>query len=143
MRVAKVVITLGAVLLIVGGFFTYAYLNPSGHDPTRTVILDVSPGRNYHQVARELESAGVLTDARKFLVLVKLMGQSQKLRVGEYELEHRQPPLQVLEKITSGKSLQRRFTIPEGYNIYEVAEQIAFQCFHVFTHQFRGPVTLL
>ncbi len=121
MRKAGLIATLLAVMVVGAGVYGLSYLNPTGHNPSQTVVLDVSPGRTYHQVARELTEKGVLTDARKFLLLVKLMGKSQALRVGEYQLEHRQPPLQVLNVITSGKGIQRQFTIPEGYNIYETA----------------------
>ena len=68
-------------------FVVVPFMAPPQHDPDDVIIIDVSPGKSFRQVARELESERVLTDMRKFLVLVRILGRSHDLKVGEYRLE--------------------------------------------------------
>jgi UPF0755 protein len=122
MRVLNFLVAIAVLIVVLMGALGYLYLNPLDHDPNVKVVVDVAPGKSYSQVIQELVDKDVLTSAQKFRLLIKLLGRSQHLKVGEYELEYHQPPIKVLEVITSGKSLLRQITIPEGYNMYEVAD---------------------
>lgn len=121
MRLLKPLIFLAVLGAALFALYGYSFLNPPGHDPGRQVLVDVPPGTSYRQLAATLEEKGVVSSAQRFLLVVKLLGRSQALKVGEYQLEHRQPLLEILSVVTSGKSVPHRVTIPEGYNIYEIA----------------------
>jgi UPF0755 protein len=85
-------------------------------------VFEVTPGASFARVASELEQRGFVTSAFKFKIYAKLTGKTGQIRVGEYELSKQMSPNQILSKISSGISIQRTFTIPEGQNMYDVAE---------------------
>ena len=84
-------------------------------------IIDVSPGRNFSQVSRELQDKGLIHHAVLLKILVKLYG-SPFLKIGEYELS---PDLSVWEqfqKLKKGDFYYGKVTFPEGTNHYEIAQ---------------------
>ncbi|PWU13658.1 MAG: endolytic transglycosylase MltG [Bdellovibrio sp.] len=97
------------------------FLNTSPSGSAEGFIYEVKPGKNLHQVARELENLGVVKGATWFLVMAKISGQSNGLKVGEYQLSRNLRPMEVLQIITSGKSVGRNFTIAEGLNLFEIS----------------------
>lgn len=75
-------------------------------------------------VAKELESQDLIKNAQLFNIYARLTGLRAKIKVGEYALTTQMRPSEILNVLVSGKSIFRPFTIPEGYNIFEIAELI-------------------
>lgn len=73
-------------------------------------------------VARDLYKKGLVTSERRFAWLVRMTGNAKKIRVGEYRLSTSMEPMDVIEVITSGKSIDYPITFKEGINIYEIGE---------------------
>lgn len=94
--------------------------NPAGTDKQK-VRFEVEPGSSFSKVAQHLEQKKLITDSFKFKIYAKFKGDLTNIRVGEYELSPVMTPGKILQIISSGKSIQRTFTIPEGENIYEIA----------------------
>lgn len=112
---------------VVGIFISWqgiSFLNTPASEDKQEVIVDISPGKSFYGVARDLESRGLITDLFKFKVLVKLFYSGTPIKVGEYKLTTNMRPLEVLNIITSGQSITYPLTIPEGHNIYEIREQL-------------------
>lgn len=113
------------LLLAAGGFSAFVALkytqSPASKD-SREVIYEVTPGKSFSVVSSELQSSGVINNARLFYFYARIKGERGNLRVGEYALNTNMVPGEVLATITSGKSRTRPFLIPEGFNIFEIAE---------------------
>lgn len=103
-------------------FFTYQFIGEGPSDDTTEVVFDVEPGHTMTTVAHRLEEQKIIKNSWLFSKWARLKGQSQKLKRGEYSLHRAMTPNQVLAVITSGKSKVRSLTIPEGKNIFEIAE---------------------
>lgn len=86
-----------------------------------TVIVEIPKGAGMMTIARLLEEKGVVKSARGFAALAKVKGVSKKLQAGEYKFDIGTPYEKVLDRMLKGKVLLRQFTIPEGYNIYQIA----------------------
>lgn len=99
-----------------------SFLNSPASDKKEEVIFEVAPGQTLRQVAQDLEKRGVIRRSMAFLIMARLNGQSNRLKVGEYLLNKNMRPNDVLETITSGHSVGRNFTVAEGLNIFEIAE---------------------
>ncbi|MGE0761839.1 MAG: endolytic transglycosylase MltG [Bdellovibrionales bacterium] len=92
---------------------------PTGQGEER--IFEVLPGEGFYRVASRVEQEGLVTSALKFKILAKLSGQADSLRVGEYAVRTDLRPIELLSILSSGKSIERQITFPEGYNIYDIA----------------------
>ena len=73
------------------------------------------------KIGHILASKKVISDDRRFSLLVMLTGAAQKLRAGEYRFEAGMRPLAVIELLKKGKVLYRPITIPEGTDMAKIA----------------------
>ena len=111
-----------ACLLIVYLYWTFIFSKPSL--APKEVVYEVTPQKSFMSIAKELESQDLIKNAQFFNVYARLTRQRSKIKVGEYALNTQMRPSEILSTLVSGKSIFRPFTIPEGYNIFEIAELI-------------------
>lgn len=71
-------------------------------------------------IAERLAEAGVVDDARAFHIAALVTGKNARLRAGEYAFEPGTSLREALELLESGKTVIRRFTVPEGRTAAEV-----------------------
>ncbi|HAG91639.1 MAG TPA: endolytic transglycosylase MltG [Bdellovibrionales bacterium] len=96
---------------------------PSGSvQVPETQVLDVPKGSTFRSVAKKLADQNIISNPRAFLLYLKLKGESQGLKVGEYEIQSGLHLKDLLGILTSGKSKQYAITFPEGSNIFEMAD---------------------
>ncbi|WP_374076776.1 endolytic transglycosylase MltG [Bdellovibrio bacteriovorus] len=127
MKKTLLVLTVAVVALLVaigGGvaYLGYSFLNTRPSDVAQDVVYEVTPGKGFNSIASELEEKGLLKNAFFFSMYARVKGDRSKLKVGEYLLRTNMTPKEVLETITSGKSVARSFTVSEGLSIYEIAD---------------------
>jgi len=91
------------------------------------VIVYIPPDTGFKKIETILISHGVIEPDPRFPVIARFMGVSNKLKAGEYRFKAGQTPYQVLRALESGSTLQRPLTIPEGENIYQIADIITAQ----------------
>jgi UPF0755 protein len=104
------------------GFFSYQFLGLGPSDDATEILFDVAPGQTMGTVSANLESQKLIKNSWLFSKYSRLKGANTKLKKGEYALNQTMTPNQVLEVITSGKSVMRSLTIPEGKNIFDIAD---------------------
>jgi UPF0755 protein len=92
----------------------YLPVQPPG---TRYVLL--RSGWSSRHIALELQSAGVIRSARAFLLLHYALASS--LKAGEYRFDQPATARQVHSRIARGDIYVHTITIPEGYNLYDIA----------------------
>lgn len=125
----KYVITF--ILLFVFGVFVKAALFlmlPYGSSAEEGVFW-VRPGDSFNRVAQKLEEQDYISSALELKILAKVLGKTTSLKQGEYRMKGGMRPLSILNLLSSGRSIEYSVTIPEGYNIYEVAEIFSSQGF--------------
>jgi len=54
--------------------------------------------------------------------MTRLRGDAHRLQAGEYRFSDNMTPDKILNKIVSGDVDYRKFTLPEGYSVYQAAE---------------------
>ncbi|MEK7846398.1 MAG: endolytic transglycosylase MltG, partial [Nitrospinota bacterium] len=101
-------------------------------------VIYIPKGSNLKTVSSILKNEGIISNSTIFNLLVRYKLVEGGLRAGEYELSPDMTPLQVLDKILSGKVYQYPVTIPEGYNIFEIASLL-----HQKELADRGKIILL
>lgn len=91
----------------------------NGH---RVYGLTVPRGAGLASVAVELEHQGIIRSALHLRLLARLRGLDRAMQVGDYRLTDDMSPTQILEKMARGETDARRFTLPEGYSMFQAAE---------------------
>ena len=87
--------------------------------------VDIATGTALPQVAAQLEQAGVIGDARRFVQLARWREAAQKIRAGSYQFSKAATPVEVLDRLVAGDVIKIRITIPEGFTLREIAARVA------------------
>jgi UPF0755 protein len=88
-------------------------------------LLEIAPGARMKEVALQLESAGVITDARRFEWLARRLRRDRQIKTGEYGFAGPLLPEKVLETIALGRVKLHHCTIPEGLRVEEISALLA------------------
>lgn len=85
----------------------------------------IPPGASLAGIQAILVENGVISPGRLFYYLARISRLSQRLQAGEYLFTPGQTPYQILRILAAGATVRRSVTIPEGANIYQVADILA------------------
>jgi UPF0755 protein len=98
------------------GFAIYA---PAG--PHAEMFLDIPPGTASTQIAAQLKSHGLIWSRFAFSVMHLVKGGT--LKAGEYRFDHPARMSEVYARLERGDVYTRALTIPEGSNIFDIAQR--------------------
>lgn len=84
------------------------------------VTFTVDAGASGGEIADTLEETGVVSDRRRFEVLLHLTGGSSDLKAGCYVFAEDTPAAEVVLRLRSGLTSLRSVPIPEGRRVEEV-----------------------
>ena len=107
-------------LLIALSVFLYLSTPPSSIKIYK--IVDIQPGATATKVVELLKQKGIIKGTRWFSMLVRYCQATKKIKPGEYYLNTAMLPLDVLDKLVKGKVIEYSITIPEGYDMYQIAD---------------------
>lgn len=122
LRLILVVLVLGVIVAGGVGYTAYNFLTKPVSDSTETAVFEVRPGESFKTISNRLEQEGLVSSARMLQLYGRFMNVGSKVRVGEYAVAKNSTPAEVLSVITSGKSIEYSVAVPEGYNIFEIAD---------------------
>ncbi|MFP7753515.1 endolytic transglycosylase MltG [Thermodesulfobacteriota bacterium B35] len=109
--------------LVAGGWFWSWAHTPLSYD-TATVIR-IPRGSGVRRITTLLAGAGILDDDLRFPLLARLTGLGGRLRAGEFRLPPGLSPLALLHLLERGEVVRHRVTVPEGWNVRQVASFLA------------------
>lgn len=111
-----------SLLLLLGWYLACTFLAPG----RGSIVRDVSfpAGSGIKKLATELKQDGVIRSAWHFILLARLRGQAHRLKAGDYRFTDAMTPGDILRKLVAGDVDYRRFTLPEGYSVYQAAEML-------------------
>jgi UPF0755 protein len=120
MLFASLIVTVWVLL----AWFYYQASSPVNED-TQTVLIKIEPGMTLKQVSVLLKKENLIKNSAVFRVIAVLQKKQNQIMVGEYEISSSMIPLDILQRVTSGKTVLHPITIPEGYRITEIADLLA------------------
>ncbi len=136
MKLWRVVLVL-VVLAVAAG--AYVVLWPCG--PDKETFVEIAPGTSSIGIADQLEAAGVIRSAFAFELLKAwhsrndaeagrttdvhgrngVLQKAATLKAGEYRFTRSVPMSEVYQRLVAGDVFTIVVTVPEGYNIFDVA----------------------
>ena len=112
----------GAAVWLAGDMYRYAN-RPAGSDDAQMVV-SIPVGENLDSLAARLESKGILNSTVRFKLLARLRQDDKHLKAGEYKLSSTMTPTQILDVLVRGKIYLHVLTIPEGYTLKQIADEV-------------------
>jgi UPF0755 protein len=121
---ALVIVSVGFALYLSHSYNEFINTIPDNKNVVKT--LDIKQGESAIKIIRDLEKEGVITSARKFFYYARLNKRINAIKFGEYEFTTSMRPFEVLDALVKGDVKKYKITIPEGHNIYQVADLLSY-----------------
>lgn len=115
------------VVLVVGGGWLWLrseMRRPINHAATQKTIT-VESGASTSSIIARLHTEGILPSTIPVKLWLRLFDRGANLKSGDYRFKSPISPLQVLNQMIRGEIATRQFTIPEGYNQYDIAQVLS------------------
>jgi len=126
--VRRVILILLVVLALAAGWLAYALYTPFQAFPKGGVFVEVPRGASSRTIARLLQQNGVIRSRVTFELLARWKSR-QPLQAGEYFFDRPRNAIGVFRWIADGHVYFRTVTIPEGYNMFQIADLLAKEGF--------------
>jgi len=124
LRLAVAAILTGIAVVGAGLWWLQENLAPAAL-AAEPVLFDVTPGASLKVIARELEAAGLVRDARATELLARHRKLGSALQAGEYRLSATSPPDAILSTIAQGRVATYELVVPEGFTAAMIAERLS------------------
>lgn len=132
---------LAAAVITYAAYDLYCYMyTPIQKNNPQIVTFTISPGDNFDRIIDKLHKAGLVDNPFKFELIARWKGFGRKIQAGEYQFSKDIPPFWLLHALANGHVALHRITIPEGFNIRQVAERVDASGFARF-EQFLAAAT--
>lgn len=117
---------------IPGGYLWYeaaTFISTPPESSGSEVRFIVPRGASFSRIAKDLQGAGVVTDATRFRLFARYKGKTGDIKAGEFLLNTSWTPQQVLDALVAGKSVLYSLTLREGLAWWDTAAEIERQGF--------------
>ena len=91
----------------------------------KVVEVFIPKGSSPHKISQILKDSDVIYSKKLFIALIKFRGYSTKLQAGLYDFNKKDSLSAIIEKIKNGESKNIKVTIPEGFNIKQIAHALS------------------
>ncbi len=105
-------------------YYARTPLNTTSGNSDPTVFI-IRPGDGFRSITHRLVNLGVIQSPFKFRVISRVGNYDKQIKAGEYHLSSNQSPHEILKKFIAGDVILYRLTVPEGYNLVQIAQLAA------------------
>lgn len=88
------------------------------------IFIEIKKGTSFNEVAEILKKKKLIDSVFYFKLLAWLKGASTKIQSGEYAFSKEMGLRKILNILVKGQTYLHKITFPEGYNLYEIAEEL-------------------
>ncbi len=114
---------IGAVVAGIFAYYGKTQFEDTGPNKVAKVFV-VERNSNLRDISIRLFTEGFISDERIFQMAVRATGNGAKLKAGEYEIAVSASMRDVMNIITSGRSIEYSVTIPEGLTVQQAWDRI-------------------
>ncbi len=111
------------IMLIVVSLLTLPFINRNENEE---IIFTIESGESIKSMALRLKEEGIINDDKFFIILSKMFDVDTKIKSGDYLLMKNSYEYNTLMKMYRGEVLLIKITIPEGFNIFQIARRVEF-----------------
>ncbi|MGH9766400.1 MAG: endolytic transglycosylase MltG, partial [Blastocatellia bacterium] len=97
---------------------------PYEHDAAKKIIT-IEPGANTSAIVAQLYDEGVIKYEWPMRLWLRIFPNGKRFKAGDYEFKSPISPREVINQLTRGSVSTRQFTIPEGFNQFDVARMLS------------------
>jgi UPF0755 protein len=107
--------------------YLYVYsqlLSPLNPEDKSIKAIEIAEKTTFIEIARALETSGILKNALSLRILAKLSKDEVKIKAGEYELSASMTPKEIIDYLKAGKMKIRELRVPEGLTIVDISRLV-------------------
>ncbi|NMC73274.1 MAG: endolytic transglycosylase MltG [Geobacteraceae bacterium] len=120
-----IIVASGTGLLLLLPFLFYHHFLRSPRGKGNVVkVVDFSSGSSMKKISEELARARIISSSSLFAIYARLENADVKAKAGTYRFSDAMTPRQILSMLEAGDVYELRFSVPEGYSIYQIAEML-------------------
>lgn len=115
------------IALLVLGFLgteIYMFRSTPSTDQVEEKIIYIRPNSSLKEICKLLQDEKIISNATYFNLYVRWRGSSAKIKSGELQFYTNAKPKEVLSILVKGHPVLYPVTVPEGFNIYQVADRL-------------------
>jgi UPF0755 protein len=133
------VLFLVLLVLVVGGVGGAYWWATGTSGPPEPIRVEIPEGASAEEVGELLEDAGVIRSSLAFRLTVSIRGLGDELRAGTYRMTTNMSLDDALRVVTAGPAPPKEVavTIPEGYEVKEIARTVADSLSKVDAERFQ------
>ena len=114
---------LGLIALVALALWAVHDWGGAGPAP-KNLTVTIQPGTGLSKAAEQLEQAGAIRSASRFVLFARIFGGGTGIQAGEFGIPAHLSQSDILKLLQGGKTLQRFVTIPEGMPSIMAQERI-------------------
>lgn len=118
---------LGLIVLGCSGLTWGYFMSSAASPPGTTKIIVIPENTTGAEIARMLADNGLIRSRLAFSLYVRLTGKDASLQAGTYSLNTGQSLPQIVDMLSTGRTLMVTFTIPEGFTLAQIADLLERQ----------------
>ena len=128
MKALKIIAVIALLTTTAGAALAYLTIARYAERPdaasTDRHTVAIPPGAGFNAITAQLQERGLIRSPLKFRLYARVTGYHTRLKAGEYDLTGAMSPRQILETLEGGKVRLYRVTIPEGYQLRQIAATV-------------------
>jgi UPF0755 protein len=86
--------------------------------------IEIKPGMSFDGVAEMLRAEGIISNRTWFKILADRWDATTRVQAGQYTFRPGMAPRQMLDMIIRGDVTTLGLSVPEGFDIYDIAERV-------------------
>lgn len=114
----------GIVLVVFVGFRFHQFQSQPVNMQVESQVFTIKSGSSIRQVAQNLADLGLINDPIMFIALARFDGEATTIKAGEYLIEARHTPDDLVDLFRRGDSVLHSLTIIEGWTFRQMMQAI-------------------
>jgi len=87
--------------------------------------FEIKKGDSIREVSKNLKQESIIKNPLRFQIIAKLMRHDRDFKFGIYQIRKGESYYDLIAKFSAGQTYSIKITIPEGYNIFQVADLLS------------------
>lgn len=123
-RIISSLLIIMTIMVTMLSIYFKDYANKPLSLDVKQVQLVVEPGMHFKQITQVLVERGMIKETLPWHVFGRLSGASNAIKAGEYTLQTNLSPVQLLNKLIKGDTVQFAMTVIEGWTFNQLWEEV-------------------